>query len=265
MRKHYCVYVERFKQCRKLSDAELGRLHRALMDAYETGERQELGGRESFVFDEMYEDVAQDAQKQDGKSKQAKEAASLRWDKVRTHTDACERIRTHTDACERIKPLQDKDFPNSDIQNPPIYNNISNTSNTSTDTLDSFIDVKEKKEKKEKDKKDIYGDNKGGMGGEEGAIYREIVDYLNEKAGTRYRPGTPSTKKHIHARLADGYTLDDFRAVIDKKCAEWLGTEMAQYLRPETLFGGKFEAYLNQPSRTEPKKSDRWGNIGEMV
>lgn len=73
-----------------------------------------------------------------------------------------------------------------------------------------------------------------------------IVSYLNGKAGTRYRPSTAATKKHINARLNDGFSVDDFKRVIDTKCSEWMGTKYQKYLRPETLFGGKFESYLNQ-------------------
>lgn len=75
--------------------------------------------------------------------------------------------------------------------------------------------------------------------------YKDIVDHLNEKAGTNYRATTEKTKALIHARMAEGFTVDDFKIVIDKKCAEWRGTDMEQYLRPETLFGTKFEGYLN--------------------
>lgn len=73
----------------------------------------------------------------------------------------------------------------------------------------------------------------------------EIVAYLNERAGTSYRASSKATSRHIEARLHEGYTLQDFFAVIDKKCAEWKGGEMEKYLRPETLFGSKFEGYLN--------------------
>lgn len=76
----------------------------------------------------------------------------------------------------------------------------------------------------------------------------EIVRYLNEKLGTRYRSNSKDTKKHINARLKEGYTVDDFKRVIDNKVAEWQGTKMEEYLRPMTLFGTKFESYLN--SRT---------------
>ena len=77
-------------------------------------------------------------------------------------------------------------------------------------------------------------------------IYSEAVDYLNEKAGTKYKSSSKNTTKHIKARINDGYTLEDFKTVIDKKCSEWLNTDMEKYLCPDTLFGSKFEKYLNQ-------------------
>ena len=77
-------------------------------------------------------------------------------------------------------------------------------------------------------------------------LYQSIISYLNEKAGTAYKPTTAKTKSAINARLAEGFKIDDFKKVIDKKCAEWIGDEkMEKYLRPETLFGTKFEGYLN--------------------
>ena len=85
-------------------------------------------------------------------------------------------------------------------------------------------------------------------------IYVEIVDYLNAKAGTRYKASTASTHRLIKARLNEGFTIEDFKAVIDKKCNEWLtDSKMEQYLRPETLFGTKFEGYLN----AKPQQSQR--------
>lgn len=72
-----------------------------------------------------------------------------------------------------------------------------------------------------------------------------VVDYLNERAGTHYRAGVAKTQSLIKARANEGFTEADFRTVIDKKCADWIGTEYEQYLRPQTLFGTKFESYLN--------------------
>lgn len=74
-----------------------------------------------------------------------------------------------------------------------------------------------------------------------------IVSYLNEKAGTNYKATTKNTQSSIKARLAEGFTVDDFKIVIDKMCAEWIGDEkMERFLRPSTLFSpSKFEGYLN--------------------
>jgi uncharacterized phage protein (TIGR02220 family) len=81
--------------------------------------------------------------------------------------------------------------------------------------------------------------------------YKEIIDYLNDKAGKAYRWQGKATQGHINARFAEGYTLKDFQKVIDNKAAEWKGGKMEQYLRPETLFGNKFEGYLNQGKESE--------------
>lgn len=72
----------------------------------------------------------------------------------------------------------------------------------------------------------------------------DIIDYLNEKAHTNYRH-VDGNRKHISARLKEGFSVEDCKTVIDKKCEDWMGTEYEQYLRPKTLFGNKFENYLN--------------------
>ena len=75
----------------------------------------------------------------------------------------------------------------------------------------------------------------------------EIISCLNEKTKKHYKANTPKTVRLIRARLKEGFTVEDFKAVIEKKCDDWLGNEkMERYLRPETLFGTKFEGYLNE-------------------
>ena len=78
---------------------------------------------------------------------------------------------------------------------------------------------------------------------------KQILNHLNKRTGANYRHTTKSTRDKINARLNEGYVLDDFIEVIDKKCVEWMNTDMQKYLRPETLFGTKFEGYLNQPAK----------------
>ena len=76
--------------------------------------------------------------------------------------------------------------------------------------------------------------------------YKEIIEYLNSRVGTNYKHTTNKTRDLIKARFNEGFTLEDFKEVIDKKSMEWINTDMKKYLRPETLFGTKFESYLNQ-------------------
>ena len=76
---------------------------------------------------------------------------------------------------------------------------------------------------------------------------REIVGHLNDVCGTRFKEGTPKTRRLIAARMREGFTVEDFARVVDAKAAQWLGDpSMRRYLRPETLFGTKFEGYLNE-------------------
>lgn len=76
---------------------------------------------------------------------------------------------------------------------------------------------------------------------------QEIVEYLNKKSGTSYRHTTPKTVSLLKARIREGFKLEDFKTVIDKKVALWgKDPKMQAYLRPETLFGTKFESYLNE-------------------
>ena len=79
------------------------------------------------------------------------------------------------------------------------------------------------------------------------SMYSQVVQYLNQKANTNFRENIESTKRLIKARERQGFVLEDFKKVIDTKCAQWLqNKDMKKYLRPETFFGNKFESYLNE-------------------
>ena len=85
--------------------------------------------------------------------------------------------------------------------------------------------------------------------------YEEIVQYLNQKTNKNFKHTSKVTQRHIRARLAEGFTVSDFKQVIDNKCNDWLRDQkMKEYLRPETLFGTKFESYLNSKTTT-PKQT----------
>jgi len=80
-------------------------------------------------------------------------------------------------------------------------------------------------------------------------IAKEVIEYLNSVAFTTFRShgkGSESNVDFIVARINEGFTISDFKIVIDNKVKDWLGSEQAKYLRPSTLFiKSKFENYLN--------------------
>lgn len=74
----------------------------------------------------------------------------------------------------------------------------------------------------------------------------EIIEYLNMKTGSKFKATTKPYIQAIRSRLKEGYTVDDFKTVIDKKCNEWKGTKLEKYLTPKTLFApSHFDTYLN--------------------
>ena len=103
---------------------------------------------------------------------------------------------------------------------------------TNINRNDTFLSSKNNNDKNKKEK---YKDE-----------IKEIIDYLNTKTGCKYRYTTESTNKLIRSKLNAGFEVNDFKSVIDKKVLEWKDTEFEKYLRPYTLFGNKFEQYLNQ-------------------
>ena len=102
----------------------------------------------------------------------------------------------------------------------------------------------------------------------------EIVAYLNDKTGKHFKADSAANVRFVNSRLKEGYTVEDFKKVIDNKTAEWKGTEQDQYLRPETLFtASHFESYLNQrtvkqkpqlktaPSEQHTRTEDEWAEL----
>ena len=139
---------------------------------------------------------------------------------------------------KELQKVKNKSLISAVFQHISAYDNIN-------DTVKKIIDEYEIDNDNDNDNDVSYHDSYHDSSAIRQNIYIEIVDYLNEKAKTSYRANTKATQKHINARLKEGYTVEDFKTVIDKQCAKWIGTEMEQYLRPETLFGTKFESYLN--------------------
>nr|WP_321303429.1 conserved phage C-terminal domain-containing protein [uncultured Trichococcus sp.] len=133
-------------------------------------------------------------------------------------------------------PLRNVPLQNVTLQNDPtIITSLNNTSLNNTSLNNTSLKEKQFVEQKP-----------------DPIPYREIIDYLNQKAGKNYKHTAAGNKKVIKARWKEGCRLDQFKRVVDNKCQDWLNDEnMNQYLRPATLFGQKFDQYYNQKNKKE--------------
>ena len=78
------------------------------------------------------------------------------------------------------------------------------------------------------------------------SICQEVITYLNQVTKKNFNKNTASHHKYIKARLKEGYELKDFKHVVNVMAATWMGTDYERYLQPQTLFGNKFDSYLNR-------------------
>jgi uncharacterized phage protein (TIGR02220 family)/predicted phage replisome organizer len=150
-----------------------------------------------------------------------------------------EMVGSETKAAESMRRLRATEKAQKQLEN--------NSGNNVTESYPELLEIEIDKEleiEKELEKDILSGK------AEPHIPFQEIVEYLNEKAETKYRHTGKKTQTLIKARYSEGFNLDDFKKVIDIKVNEWLNDKsMNKYLRPETLFGTKFESYLNQKTK----------------
>ena len=151
-----------------------------------------------------------------------------------------------------------------------LTNKFVKNSQTSMQNI-SKLDCKKSATNKESnikkvDKESIDKDTLSSSSEHDRIPYVDIVNYLNEKTGSQYRATTRKTQNLIKARFNDGFKLADFKKVIDNKTAEWYNnSKMNKFLRPETLFGTKFESYLNQKVVNDRTEYDAGAKVDEEL
>lgn len=117
--------------------------------------------------------------------------------------------------------------------------------------------------------KENFKENNTSINNTSNIPYVEIIEYLNQKTGKRFRHDTKKTRSLIRARWNEGFRLDDFKQVIDICTAEWKGKTFSNgqpgdnYLQPSTLFNGKFEERLNWVNTKRPNK--QYGKTPEQI
>lgn len=205
------VFLDWTESTRRLKDAEKGRLIDALVTYAKGGDPDLiLTGNEQYAFETFRLQIDRDAEELEN-TRELRSRAGRKGNEKRWNDSSG---LSHCDVCDNCE------------------------SQKSQCDSEHRKNRKDKEEDKDKDKdKDKDTRNE---------YIARVFEMLNQRTGKHFR-ATGQSRAHVNARFSEGYTLEDFEAVIDKKCAEWLGGDMEKYLRPETLFGSKFDGYLNEP------------------
>lgn len=109
--------------------------------------------------------------------------------------------------------------------------------------------TKEIKNKRNKESKNIYTSLPEDKNITE--IVEQVIQMLNVETGKEDGEGfSPRAKINIElisALIHEGYTVNDLKTVIEKKCDAWLTDPvMKSNLKPSVLFGDKFDEYLHE-------------------
>lgn len=150
----------------------------------------------------------------------------------------------------QIEPQKNHQRTAIKIVNYCIYQNDGTTTGTTTGTTRVPTGVPTRvtqtRSKEDKEEKNIYS-----------RVSEEAIAHLNQRTGRRFNPKTKNVLDLVAARSKEGYTLDDFKTVIDNKVKDWKGTSYEKYLQPSTLFApSHFDEYLNQGSSVREKRMD---------
>lgn len=142
-------------------------------------------------------------------------------------------IKSKKQEIQNVTKIQKTEKQKEIIEIQPLENNDNKTLILllPDDSVETIVPVKNKRQKKE---------------AEVLPIHIEIISYLNQCAGTDYKYNTKTSIDCINSRINDGFKIEDFKHVIEVKSSKWLNTSQQDYLRPQTLFGNKFESYLNE-------------------
>lgn len=132
--------------------------------------------------------------------------------------------------------------------------------------MSRYASTSQKAEKTARQREEKRGEEKR-KDKESGGKYAEqrktVIAHLNKVTGASYRPNSNATRRHLDARLREGFTVEQLCGVVDTKAAQWLSdAKMRSFLRPETLFGSKCEGYVNEGVKTPSVASDDgqgWG------
>ena len=242
----FLVYAADIKETLDdLTDEQVGKLFRGMVDYQVTGETPTFSGELKFAFIPIRQQMDRDNTK--WQQTRDKRTASGRKGGIRSGEVRKAKAKGEANEANEANASTDR-FTDNFINeaNEAVNVNVNVNDNVNVNVSDSF---------------DAVSDGPA-------PLSSSLISYLNEKAGTNYNV-TVAVVSRIGELLDAGYTGDDMRAVIDKKVAEWKDSDkMRSYLRPRTLFGDKFEEYAAAPVpveiEKEQEKADRIVRLQEQ-
>ncbi|WP_192935902.1 conserved phage C-terminal domain-containing protein, partial [Oenococcus oeni] len=105
--------------------------------------------------------------------------------------------------------------------------------------------------------KDIMSGKPDSLSSPNITIAKKALNYFNQQSNRKFNLLAKKNTKPIIARLNEGFSPEDLKTVIDRACSHWKGkAEYEQFLRPETIFNGRFDERLNNTIKWEYKQAD---------
>ncbi len=206
--KGFVVYGDIKATADELTDEQLGQLFRGMIDYFVSSKCPRFTDSLKFAFIPIKQQMDRDAEKYEKRCEKNRENVQKRYERIQSNTNVYDGIRTYTNATNTNTNT------NKDTDTNTNKDTDTNTKSSETD-VSSLSDF--------------------------------LIGYLNDRTGSGYEVDEATTKR-VQTLIDSGYTQDQMRTVIDKKCADWLNDDrMRTYLRPSTLFGDKFTEYLAAP------------------
>ena len=233
----FIVYADDIKEIiDELDDEQVASLFRAMVEYQVSGKEPGFSGSLRFVWIPIRQHMDRDCAKWQ-RTKERRSAAGrkggIRSGEVRNKTNEANEAMLQPGSNASTNEANEANISGEAV-NVNVNDNVNVNVNGNVNVPHSFKAV---------------------SGEDPSSLSSSLVSYLNQKTGGSYRV-TGSVTERIGGLLADGYTAEDMARVIDLKVSEWGGSEkMRQYLRPSTLFGEKFEEYVQQPDPPEVEES----------
>ena len=222
-KKSFVLYNDYINHIDKLSDEEAGQLFKAIFHYVEFHEEPELSDKAEMAFSFISAQLSRDLEK---------------WENVKQKRAEAGRKGGRNTQANRANAS----FAKQNQADQAVNDTVNVNDNVNVNGNDNEI----------RDDTSMAGETD--KPSQPSSLFHsqaeEIISFLNLKAGTLYRPESPDTQQYIIEKLKEGFTVDNFKTVIYAKCREWLKEpKMRRYLRPSTLFGDKFESYLNSGAK----------------